>query len=380
MQKQKVAVVFGGRSGEHEVSLRSAASVIRHLDPNRFEVIPIGIDKQGQWRMVDLNVIQASGPSIVIPENAPPVMLRPYPSSGEKASAQGLFQFVDAAFPSLEFDVAFPVMHGPLCEDGAIQGLFELADVAYVGCGVLASSMGMDKEISKRIAREFGIPIVPYVTVNESAWKKRAAELTRQIENELNFPVFVKPANLGSSVGVHRVKRKDDLSEAMQDALKYDTKILVEKAVQCREIELAVLESLDSLQEPGVSLPGEVVPTHEFYSYEAKYLDENGAKLMIPAPLTESQIQKAKKIARDVFVALECEGMARCDLFLDKQSGEFYFNEVNTIPGFTSISMYPKMWEASGISYQDLLSRLVDLALLRHHRRRQLVRDFHEPQ
>jgi D-alanine-D-alanine ligase len=276
-------------------------------------------------------------------------------------------------------DVVFPVMHGPLCEDGTIQGLLELADLPYVGCGVLASAVAMDKEMAKRVARDAGIPIVPYISLKHELWKKEREQSAKTIEKELGYPVFVKPANLGSSVGVHKVKEVGELNKALEDAFNYDTKVLVEAAVNAREIEVSMLENPEPGGDPLASVPGEIQPTHEFYSYEAKYLDEKGAALIIPAKLDAEQTRRAQDVGRKVFSALECEGMARVDMFLERASGEIFFNELNTIPGFTSISMYPKLWEASGISYPELLSKLVDLAISRHERKKALVREFHSP-
>ena len=267
-------------------------------------------------------------------------------------------------------------MHGPLCEDGTIQGLLELADLPYVGCGVLASAIAMDKEMAKRVVRDAGISIVPYVSLKHEVWKKEKQQLAKSIEERLGYPVFVKPANLGSSVGVHKVKEPSGLNAALEDAFNYDRKVLVETAVNAREIEVSVLENLEAGADPLVSIPGEIDPAHEFYSYEAKYLDEKGAALIIPAKLDPEETKRAQDIGRKAFTVLECEGMARVDLFLDRTSGEFFFNELNTIPGFTSISMYPKLWEASGISYQELLSKLVDLAISRHKKKKTLVREF----
>ncbi|MCM2322189.1 MAG: D-alanine--D-alanine ligase [Oligoflexia bacterium] len=371
-RKLKVAVLYGGRSGEHEVSLRSAASVIRNLDPSRYEVIPVGIDKDGRWLLNDVSLIEKGAQALPIFKNHP-VVLPPNPST----TGAALIPLGSAGHPS-KVDVVFPVMHGPLCEDGTVQGLLELADVPYVGCGVLASAVGMDKEVSKRLVRDAGLPIVPYVSARSEAWRRDRAAVAARVAQELGYPVFVKPANLGSSVGVHKVKTAAGLEAALEDAFRYDTKVLIERSVEAREIELAVLESPEPGAPPLVSVPGEVVPAHEFYSYEAKYLDENGAALNIPARLTPEQVREAQRIAGLAFSSLECEGMTRVDLFIDKKDGRFYFNEVNTIPGFTSISMYPKMWEASGIGYQELLSRLIDLALARHGRRRELVREFHK--
>jgi len=371
--KLRVAVLYGGRSGEHEVSLQSAASVIRNLDRARFEVIPVAIDKHGKWRVGDLAAIEkAQAKSLSVFESSPQVVIPPNPSEHAGQIVQlGTSQ-------SLQFDVVFPVMHGPLCEDGTMQGLFELADVAYVGCGVLASSVGMDKDFSKRVIHGAGLPTAPYISLKNEVYKRdQKAALAPFYASRMEFPVFVKPANMGSSVGVHKVKEASLLHAAIVDAFQYDTKILIEAGVDAREIEVSVLENIEAGLPPLVSVPGEIIPSHEFYSYEAKYIDENGAALKIPAALTPEQTREAQRIAREAFTALECEGMSRVDLFLDRKSGQFYFNEVNTIPGFTSISMYPKMWEASGLKYADLLSKLVDLAVARHERKRALKRDFH---
>jgi D-alanine-D-alanine ligase len=373
-KKIRVAVLYGGRSGEHEVSLRSAASVIHHLSSERYEIIPVAIDKQGRWHLNDLSLINRADAVLPVFKDSPTVVLPPNPPSDPSAGTSLIR--LGGGGGDRAIDVVFPVMHGTFCEDGTIQGLLELADVPYVGCGVLASAVGMDKEIAKRLVRDAGIPIVPFISVKADAWKRGKEALTARVGADLGYPCFVKPANAGSSVGVHKVKAAAAFEAAMLDALRYDTKVLVESAVAAREIELSVLENLSG-GEPLVSLPGEVAPTHEFYTYESKYLDENGAVLTIPAKLAPEQIKQAQKIARDAFMALECEGMARVDLFLDKNTGAFYFNEINTIPGFTSISMYPKMWEASGIAYGELLSRLVELAIARHERKQKLVREFH---
>jgi D-alanine-D-alanine ligase len=370
--KTRVAVLYGGRSGEHEVSLQSAASVIRNLDPQKFEVIPIAIDKEGRWLLNDLRLIEESKTkALPVFKDAPPVVLPPNPAVGGSSllplSSRGKAQGID---------VVFPVMHGPLCEDGTIQGLLELADVPYVGSGVLGSSVSMDKEVAKRLARDAGLPIVPFICLRAGSWNEKLPQIQKQISSSFGYPVFVKPANLGSSVGVAKVKKEQDLKAALDDAFRYDTKVLIEQAIAAREIELAILENSKVGEPPLVSVAGEINPTHEFYSYSAKYLDENGASLMIPAKLDAKQNAIAQKLGQDLFQTLECEGMARVDLFLDKNSGAFYFNEVNTIPGFTQISMYPKLWEASGISYRDLLTRLIELAIQRHERKRGLTRSF----
>src|SRR5207247_8245853 len=373
MKKLRVAVLYGGRSGEHEVSLQSAASVINYLDRDRFEIVPVAIDKQGRCHLNDISLLKGKK-SLPVFKDAPKVVLPPNPADpnsdsalirlGESGGARGI-------------DVVFPVMHGPLCEDGTIQGLLELADLPYVGCGVLASAVAMDKEMAKRLARDKGVPIVPYVPLKHEVWEKEKEQSARRIEKELGYPVFVKPTNLGSSVGVEKVKEPSELDAALEDAFRYDRKVLVEAAMNAREIEVSVLENLKTGADPLVSVPGEIVPAHDFYTYEAKYLDEKGAALIIPAKLDSDGTKRAQTMARNAFTALECEGMARVDLFLDRTSGEFFFNELNTIPGFTSISMYPKLWEASGINYEELLTKLVDLAISRHERKRALVREFH---
>jgi D-alanine-D-alanine ligase len=278
--------------------------------------------------------------------------------------------------PAQAFDVVFPVMHGTFGEDGTIQGLLELANVPYVGCGVLSSAVAMDKDVAKKLLREAGLPVTPGITVRAFEWRAGEQAITARVASELGFPCFTKPANLGSSVGIHKVRDARHLRAAVTDAFRYDEKIVIEKGLNTREIETAVLEAPTWGDAPLVSIPSEIIPRHEFYSYEAKYLDENGASLVIPAELSAAQVEEAQALAQRAFLALECEGMARVDFFLEKPTGKFYVNEANTIPGFTSISMYPKMWEASGVSYAELLTRLVELAITRHDRRAKLVRDF----
>jgi len=368
--KIRVMVLYGGRSGEHEVSLRSAASIMRHLDRDRFEIVPVAIDKKGRWLLHDVSLLENIGEAVTVQKTAAPVLLPP------DSTKHGLMPMQSSGGSIASIDVVFPAMHGTFCEDGTIQGLLELADMPYVGCGVLASAVGMDKEVAKRLIRDAGLPIVPYVSLKKDRWLRTKKDTAAKIARELGFPCFVKPSNSGSSVGVHKVKEASQLDAALEDAFKYDVKVLVEKAINAREIELAGLENSEPGADPMMSVPGEIIPHHEFYSYDAKYIDDNGAGLQIPAKLSPEQTARVQQMAREIFNALECEGMTRIDLFMDKDTGEFYFNEVNTIPGFTSISMYPKMWEASGISYKELLSRLIDLALARHQRKQALVREF----
>ena len=282
MKKLRVAVLYGGRSGEHEVSLQSAASVINYLDRDRFEIVPVAIDKQGRWLLNDISLLEGKK-SLPVFKDAPKVVLPPNPAEAGGSSA--LIRLGQSGAPR-GIDVVFPVMHGPLCEDGTIQGLLELADLPYVGCGVLASAIAMDKEMAKRVARDAGIPIVPYVSLKHEVWKSRKQQFAKSIAEQLGYPVFVKPANLGSSVGVHKVREPGGLNAALEDSFNYDRKVLVEAAVNAREIELSVLENLEAGADPLVSVPGEIDPAHEFYSYEAKYLDEKGAALIIPANLS----------------------------------------------------------------------------------------------
>ncbi|MGF3025856.1 D-alanine--D-alanine ligase family protein [Methylobacterium aquaticum] len=367
-EKTRVAVLYGGRSGEHEVSLRSAASVIRHLDRGRFEVIPVSIDKAGRWQRHDLRRITQTGDeSLAIPPESPEVRLAR--GSDGRAAVVAL----DGTPARAEIDVVFPVLHGPLCEDGTLQGLLELTETAYVGSGVMASAVGMDKDVTKRLAGLAGIPIAPYRAFTRRAWD-RGEVSPDDIAAALTLPVFVKPCNMGSSVGIQKVKDWADLPAALADAFQYDVKVLVEQGIDAREIEVAVLGG----DPPFVSVASELNPQphHDFYSYAAKYIDPDGASVDLPADIAPEQMEHVRALALRAFEALECSGMARVDFFLDRRSGDFFLNEVNTLPGFTAISMYPKMMEASGVPYPELLTRLVDLALERHRTRQGLKREF----
>jgi D-alanine-D-alanine ligase len=366
----RLGILFGGRSGEHEISLESAASIMRALDPAKYEVVPIGITRDGRW-LVGPHAIGAG------PEES----MRQVLESGKPVTAS-----VDPAGPQLiplnsvppsrranpsQVDVIFPVLHGTFGEDGTVQGLLELAGIPYVGAGVLGSAAGMDKDVMKRLFRDAGLPVVKWILVLRSDWENRQAALRRTIAREIGYPLFVKPANLGSSVGISKVHRAQQLARGIDDAAQYDRKILVEKAVDAREIECSVLGN----DQPQVSVPGEVVPVNEFYDYEAKYL-KAGSELIIPARLTRGQVRTVQDYAVRAFRAADCAGMARVDMLLHRRSGKLYLNEINTIPGFTSISMYPKLWEASGLSYRDLIDRLVELALERHRERAQTRYSF----
>jgi D-alanine-D-alanine ligase len=349
-KRLRVGVLFGGRSGEHEVSLASAASVMRGLDPDKYEAVPIGITKDGHWLI-------GEGAVKMLPEvlkGGRRVMLAADPTEAALVP-------LDRGAGAQRLDVIFPVMHGTFGEDGTIQGMLELAGLPFVGAGVLGSAVGMDKDVSKRLCQEAGIPVVPWVTVHRWQWEKEPAAIKAEVEEKFEYPVFVKPATLGSSVGMTKVHNADELGPAVSEACEYGMKILVEKAMVAREIEVSVLGNHD----PKASVPGEVVPHREFYDYAAKYL-EDGTQLMIPADLKSAQVERIQTLAVRAFQVLELSGMARVDFFVEKKGGKIFFNEVNTIPGFTSISMYPKMWEASGIPFRELIDKLIDLAFEIH--------------
>jgi len=371
--KIRVAVLYGGRSLEHEVSIRSASSVINQLDTSRFDIIPIGVDKQGNW-FLGHDVFEKSLEYQGVSRLDKTAWFSPETIAQPPAHST-ISQLTQTAEPSTtQFDVIFPVMHGSLCEDGTLQGLLEMANIPYVGCGVLSSAIGMDKDIAKRLVREAGIQVAPYFAVKQAHWEKDPLTISNQVREILSYPVFVKPANTGSSVGISKVKTPDKLQRAIEEAFQFDTKILIEKALNVQELEIGVLESLDPSADPIVSVVGEIRPRHEFYSYDAKYLDENGAELLIPASVSDKVKEKAREIAKTIFTTLECEGMARVDLFFDKDSQQIYFNEINTIPGFTQISMYPKLMVASGIAYPQLLTHLIELAMKRYQLKSKLNR------
>lgn len=346
MKKLRVGVIYGGRSGEHEVSVASAASIFKHLDPAKYEPIAIRIEKTGRWTLGG-RPPQALSAAAVIEEQRTEALQSIEPS---------------AAVATTGLDVVFPVLHGPYGEDGTVQGLLELANIAYVGAGVLGSAVGMDKAVMKVLFAAAGLPVGPYLTVLRRAWEQDGAAVTRRVEESLRYPVFVKPANLGSSVGISKARSAAELAEAVALALQFDRKVVVEAAVpDPREIECSVLGN----DLPEASVPGEIIPSREFYDYEAKYLG-GGSKEVIPAPLSDAQVREVQQLAIRAFQTLDCTGMARVDFLMARETGELYLNELNTIPGFTANSMYPKMWEASGLPYPALLDRLITLAVERH--------------
>jgi D-alanine-D-alanine ligase len=367
--KTRVIILFGGRSAEHEVSLLSARNVFMALDRDRFEPLLVGIDKQGHWRIEpEQTLIAATGdPRLLKLVAAGKELTVPVHPPTDEVTEGAL---TDASRPLLGADdVVFPVLHGTYGEDGTVQGLLELADVAYVGPGHLGSAVGMDKDVTKRLLAQAGIPVVPWRIVTANAMRKDAMGC-RALASELGFPLFVKPANAGSSVGVSKVKSPADLDPALRLALAFDTKVLVEAGIDAREIECAVLGN----DEPQASVPAEIIVHHRdgFYSYDAKYVDADGSEAKIPADISAEAAGRVRELAVRTFHALELAGMARVDFFLDRGTGALFVNEVNTIPGFTTISMYPKLWEASGIPVKELVSRLIDLAIERRHARRAL--------
>src|SRR5579863_10227174 len=394
MNKLRVGVLFGGRSGEHEVSLLSAASVLNAIDKDKYEVVPIGITKDGRWLtaehaenlltgklVLEPRHLRAGDPettaSAAVLARGEAVVVPPEPVHRQS----GLVPFqTDAAMMrrasdrAINVDVIFPVLHGTFGEDGTIQGLLELADIPYVGAGVLGSAAGMDKDIMKSLFIAAGIPIVKHVTVLRSAWEKDPKKVEKQVASKLNYPVFVKPANLGSSVGISKAHDRKELGPAIEEAAKFDRKIVIEEGVggkkeKAREVECSVLGNDD----PIASIPGEIVPGKEFYDYTAKYLDE-GSKLIIPAKLSKADTKRVQELAIAAFKAVDCSGLARVDFLMEpgsqtksgKKAGKIYLNEINTMPGFTAISMYPKLWAASGLEYADLIDKLIQLGIERH--------------
>jgi len=370
-RKIRVGVIFGGKSGEHEVSLMSAQSVMRAIDKGKYEVVPIGITHEGRWLTGGDPLKALTGGQTSMPQLLESgYVLDPVLSVAEGADVprgqtppehRELVPGTQAAgIP--EVDVVFPAVHGTYGEDGTVQGLLELADIPYVGAGVMASAVAMDKAIMKDVLRSHGLPVVDHVVVKRSSWEADPAPVRAQVAESIGYPCFVKPANLGSSVGISKAHAEQELDAAIELAAQYDRKILVEKCVeQAREIEVSVLGNDD----PIASAPGEIIPSREFYDYAAKYLD-NASELLIPAPLDPETSDQIRQLAIDAYLAFDCAGMARVDFLLSRATGELFIGEVNTIPGFTAISMYPKLWEGSGIPYPELIDRLIELALERH--------------
>ncbi len=388
-RKLRVGILFGGRSGEHEVSLLSAASVLKAIDRRKFDVVPIGITKEGHWLaaadarnlldgdpIVAARRLRAGDPQATLGaqllHQGIPTLFPPEPTEGpgtEVAVPDG-----NRRMDGKSLDVVFPVLHGTFGEDGTIQGLFELAGIAYVGSGVLGSSAGMDKDVMKRLFAEAGLPIVKHVTLLRSDWEKSPRKATAQVEAALKYPVFVKPANLGSSVGISKAHDRRELGPALDLASRYDRKLIVEQGVggvklKARELEVGVLGNDD----PRASVVGEIIPGKEFYDYEAKYLSE-GSVPVIPAKLSRSETKQIREMAVAAFRACDLSGLARVDFLMEPDGRRrIFLNEVNTLPGFTQISMYPKLWQATGVTYRDLITRLIELALERHQEKNRTI-------
>lgn len=367
MKRKRVAVIFGGRSGEHVVSLRSAASIIDAIDKNIYEVIPVGITRKGTWltgpdvwsALWESRFPQDSARTVLITDPAAPGLLIQAGSTSGSFSGKWVFQ---------PLDLVFPVLHGTYGEDGTIQGLLEIAGLPYVGAGVLASSVAMDKVVMKILFERYALPVAPYLHFNRFQWKDNRAFWRDRIEKELGYPCFVKPANLGSSVGVSKVRAGAELEESVEAALLYDDKVVVETHIEGRELECSVLGDID----PVASRPGEVIPCSDFYDYRAKYIDDR-SELVVPVELGEKLEKTIKAYSIKAFQAVEASGLARVDFFFQAETKQLILNEINTMPGFTSISMYPKLWEASGISYSELVSRLLEIAEERFQRRQSLL-------
>jgi D-alanine-D-alanine ligase len=382
VKKLRVGIIFGGRSGEHEVSVSSAASIFKHIDRARYEPIAIRIDKDGRWTLPDRPPVALSAAEVIQQARSTPAragragrdtLLAPYPSADtvitveRSVSGHTTDEVERTVVTGLGLDVVFPILHGPYGEDGTVQGLLELANIPYVGPGVLASAAGMDKSVMKVLFAARGLPVCDWHGFVRAEWDRDRADVLKKIE-KLGLPVFVKPANLGSSVGISKVKSADALVPAIELALEFDRKVVVEAAVpNAREIECAVLGNDD----PATSVPGEVIPSREFYDYEAKYLDE-GSKTVIPAELEPTTVADVQRLSVEAFRAIDAAGLARVDFLLARDSGAIFVNEINTMPGFTTISMYSKMWEASGLTYSALVDQLIQLALARHSEKQRL--------
>jgi len=359
-KKIRVGLVFGGRSGEHDVSLASARSVMANLDPRKYEVIPLGITKDGTWllgdeplRMLAPGTQAASAPA----DHTTAVTLTGDPTVRRLIPLQGNEPLHDNG----ALDVIFPVLHGTYGEDGTLQGLLEMANVPYVGCGVLGAALGMDKEKMKMVFAAVGLPNVEYFVCRRNEWERSPATVMNVVEQSLGYPCFVKPVNLGSSVGINKAHNRAELEHAIQVAAEYDRKIIIERGINCREVECAVLGN----DEPVASVIGEVISSGEFYDYNAKYLDGK-SQTIIPADLSQATAEEVRRQAVRAFLATDLSGLARVDFFIERETGKVYINEVNTLPGFTEISMYPKLWLASGLPYPQLLDRLIELAIERH--------------
>ncbi|WP_181350657.1 D-alanine--D-alanine ligase [Thalassobacillus sp. CUG 92003] len=363
--KRKVGILFGGKSAEHEVSLQSAKNIIEAIDENKYDVVLIGIDKEGKWHL------SKASQFLLNEENPKLIALNKSNEGIAVVPGKATNQVVALGDQQLDqLDVIFPIVHGTLGEDGSMQGMLRLANLPFVGSGVLGSAVSMDKDIAKRLLHGAGLEVARSITVSRN---NRSTVQFEQVKAELGTPLFIKPANQGSSVGVSRVEHEDDFNRGLTEAFQFDHKVIIEESINGREIECSVLGNED----PEASLPGEILPQDGFYSYEAKYVDEKGAILEAPADLNDEQVKAIKEASIQAFQALNCEGLARVDFFFT-DDGRIIINEINTLPGFTRISMYPKLWEVSGLPYDQLIDRLIELALERHHRDLELKHSIHD--
>jgi D-alanine-D-alanine ligase len=363
MSKQTVGVLFGGKSAEHEVSILSANSIIKNLDCSKYTVIPIYVDIHGQWNWLDSPSLESGEKKISHIKHE----IQKIQGAQEIASNPTIIHNLSTSHASSKLDVIFPILHGTLGEDGAMQGLLDLLSIPYISSGILSSAITMDKEFSKKILQQHNINVAPYISIKEYEYFASNQEtIFKKILDKFDFPLFVKPSNCGSSIGISKAKDSKELDNAIREAFKYDQKILVEQGITCREIEVSVLENINDYDDPIISHPGELIPNDEFYSYNAKYIMADGAKFDIPAKLPTHIAELIRKNAGEIFKILECNCLARVDFFLEDETNKVFFNEINTLPGFTEISLYPKMLEHYGIKYRELLDLLISLAIKKH--------------
>lgn len=352
-KKLNVAVVFGGKSGEHEVSLMSATNVIKAMDKEKYNIYMIGITKQGKWMAYNGEVDKIIDGS----------WEKEAAAAGREATIDLLFSGLFSGNSESRIEAVFPVLHGPNGEDGTIQGLFEMLDIPYVGCGVMASALGMDKGVSKQLFKDAGLTVGDYIVVLKAEIEKDIDSVAGTAEDRFTYPLFIKPVNMGSSVGITKAHNREELVKGLKEACRYDRKVIIEENINGRELECAVLGN----NAPEASGVGEIIPSHEFYDYEAKYFDDGKSVLIIPAELPENKIREIREAAVKAYKALDCAGLSRVDFFMEKDTEKIYINEINTIPGFTKISMYPKLWDTAGVSYSKLIDRLIELAIERHN-------------
>ncbi len=362
MKKIGVGILFGGKSVEHEISIISAISIIKHLDYTKYIVIPIYIDINGKWHLLDLNSLHGNEGASHIKREVKKIQ-----SNSSINENFNIINYICSNEDNKKLDVIFPILHGTLGEDGAMQGLLELLEIPYISAGILSSAIAMDKEIARKLVQQYGINTAPFMSIKEYEYHAvNRDEILKKILTKFCFPLFVKPSNCGSSIGINKVKNATELEKAISEAFKYDQKILIEWGIIGREIEVSVLENINNYDNPIVSYPGELIPNDEFYTYKAKYIMKGGAKFEIPAKLSNSVENSIRKKAGDIFKILECNCLARIDFLIENKTNQVFFSEINTLPGFTEISLYPKLLEHYGIGYTELLDKLINLAIKKH--------------